>query len=61
MKKILSLLLVAMLALSTVSAVAEEIVRNDSGTKYTMKTDGHVVLTMEADRAITPRCQRSGR
>ncbi|MBR3872668.1 MAG: DUF3048 C-terminal domain-containing protein [Clostridia bacterium] len=54
MKKILSLLLVAMLALSTVSAVAEEIVRNDSGTKYTMKTDGHVVLTMEADRAITP-------
>ncbi|MBQ7867966.1 MAG: DUF3048 C-terminal domain-containing protein [Clostridia bacterium] len=54
MKKILSLLLVAMLALSTVSAVAEEIVRNDSGTKYTMETDGHVVLTMDADRAITP-------
>ena len=54
MKKILSVLLVAVLAFSSVSAMAEEVVRNDKGTKYTLKTDGHVVLSMQADRGITP-------
>lgn len=53
MKKILSVVLAAVLAFSAVPALAE-VVRNDSGTKYTLKTDGHVVLTMQSDRNITP-------
>ena len=52
-KKILSALLVVMLLLSSVSAMAE-VVRNDKGTKYTLDTEGHVLLSMQADRNITP-------
>lgn len=53
MKKILSMLLVSALVLSVVPAMAE-VVRNDDGAKYTLNTDGHVVLTMQSDRNITP-------
>ena len=59
MKKFLSMLLVALMAFSTVSALAEQqpvldivgesvpasmYVRNDDGAKYTLKTEGHTLL-----------------
>ncbi len=57
MKKILSILLAAMLVLAAVPAMAEansEYERNDKGANYTMKTDGQVVLQLQPDRNIVP-------
>ncbi len=56
MKKFLSLLLALILVLAAIPSVAEEeeYVPNDKGTKYTLETDGHVVLQLVKDRHITP-------
>ena len=50
MKRILSMLLIAVLALTAVPALAA----NDAGTNYTLSTEGVVVLQDIADRNITP-------
>lgn len=53
MKKILSLLLIGLLALSSVPAMAAK--KNDAGTNYTLDTKGHTVLQSVADRNIAPQ------
>ena len=50
MKRILSMLLIAVMALTAVPALAA----NDAGTNYTLSTEGVVVLQDIADRNITP-------
>ena len=50
MKRILSMLLIAVLALTAVPALAA----NDAGTNYTLSTECVVVLQDIADRNITP-------
>ena len=50
MKRILSMLLIAVLALTAVPALASD----DAGANYTLSTEGAVVLQNVADRNITP-------
>lgn len=54
MKKILAMMLAVMLVLSAVPAMAATPKANDAGTKYTLETEGHVVLQLQDDRKITP-------
>lgn len=55
MKKILAIMLMAAMLLSTVPAMAAKEKKVDPGTDYTMDTKGTVVLQNVADRGITPQ------
>ncbi|MBP3646430.1 MAG: DUF3048 C-terminal domain-containing protein [Clostridia bacterium] len=55
MKKILAIMLMAALLLSSVPAMAAKEKKVDPGTDYTMDTKGAVVLQNVADRGISPQ------
>ncbi len=54
MKKVVSILLVVVLVLSAASALAATKKETKPGTKYTLKTEGAVLLQDTPDRNITP-------
>ena len=55
MKKLLAIMLMAAMLLSTVPAMAAKEKTVDPGTNYSMDTKNAVVLQNVADRAITPQ------